>query len=76
MADYRAYVIDENGHFIKHRGFVCANDTDATVWARQLMDGQDIELWSGPRFVARLSPSQINKHRLLTEKAALHPDQT
>ena len=30
-------------------------DADAVVWAKQLLDGNDIELWSGDRFVSRLN---------------------
>jgi hypothetical protein len=54
MADYRAYTIGSDGHFIDYQGFACDNDADATEWARQLTDGHDIELWSGGRFVIRL----------------------
>jgi hypothetical protein len=36
------------------QAFVCGNDDDAVVWAKQLMDGADIELWSGERFIIRL----------------------
>jgi hypothetical protein len=52
--EYRAYLIGHDGHFASSRSFVCGNDADATVWAEQLVDGHDVELWSGDRFVARL----------------------
>jgi hypothetical protein len=55
MAEYRAYVIGDDGHFLSFRAFVCDADTDATVWAEQLIDGHDLELWSGDRFVTRLN---------------------
>jgi hypothetical protein len=51
MNEYRAYVIGEGGHFASSRSFACANDVDATIWAKQLVDGHDVELWSGDRFV-------------------------
>jgi hypothetical protein len=54
MADYRAYTIGHEGHFIAHRAFVCENDADAIEWAKQLVDGHDIELWNEGRFVIRL----------------------
>jgi|SRR5665213_684360 len=54
MSDYRAYRIGEDGHVASFRAFVCDSDTDAAVWAKQLFDGYDIELWSGDRLVARL----------------------
>jgi hypothetical protein len=46
MSEYRAYVIDEGDHIASFRAF---------VWARQLVDGHDVELWSGDRFVIRLA---------------------
>ena len=52
--EYRAYVMDHDGHIKASRAFVCDSDNDATVWAKQLVDGHDIELWSGERFVIRL----------------------
>jgi hypothetical protein len=54
MIQYRAYTVDDDGHFIRYRGFVCARDEDAVVWAKQLQDGHPIELWSGHRFVVRI----------------------
>jgi hypothetical protein len=55
MSDYRAYRIGEDGHVASFRAFVCDSDADATVWAKQLVDGHDVELWSGDRFVIRLN---------------------
>jgi hypothetical protein len=57
MAEYRAYVM-EDGHIRSSRAFVCDDDADAIVWANQLVDGHDIELWSGERFVTRLNRKQ------------------
>jgi hypothetical protein len=53
--EYRAYLIGGDGHFTRFRGFTCTNDANAIQWAKQLVDGHDIELWSGKRFVARLA---------------------
>jgi hypothetical protein len=58
MSEYRAYVIGGDRHIASFRAFVCDNDTDAMVWAKQLFDGQDIELWSGARFVASLKTNK------------------
>jgi hypothetical protein len=55
MAEYRAYVMGEDGHIRSSRAFVCDGDADATIWAKQLVDGRDIELWSGERFVTRVN---------------------
>jgi len=54
--EYRAYLLGPDGHFASYRAFRCADDQDAIAWARQLLDGKDIELWSGERFVVRLEP--------------------
>ena len=57
MNEYRAFTMGHDGQtgISKARAaFVCVSDEDATVWAKQLMDGHDIELWSGERFVIRL----------------------
>jgi hypothetical protein len=61
MADYRAYVVGADGHSVNYRAFVCDNDSDATVWAKQLLDDDDVELWCGERFVKRLSPPNSDK---------------
>jgi hypothetical protein len=54
MIEYRAYTLGSDDHFTAARGFTSACDADAIVWAEQLIDGHDIELWSGDRFVIRL----------------------
>ena len=54
MPEYRGYVIGDDGHFAGFRAFVCASDADAKVWPQQLVDGHDVELWSGTRLVIRL----------------------
>jgi hypothetical protein len=55
VSEYRAYVIGDDGHIASFRAFTCDGDADATVWAKQLIDGHDIELWSGARLVIRLN---------------------
>jgi hypothetical protein len=52
--EYRAYIIGQDGHFASCRAFRCADDTEAVSWARQWVDRQDVELWSGERFIIRL----------------------
>ena len=54
MNEYRAYTVGIDGHFTASRAFACVNDDDAIVWAKQLVDGHDVELWSGERFVIKL----------------------
>jgi hypothetical protein len=54
MADYRAYMIGDDGRFMRAVELVCPDDEAATEQAKQLVDGHDVELWSGPRLVVRL----------------------
>ena len=61
MANYRIVTIDQAGKLGRHRGFVCDNDDDAIVRAKQSVEDAAVELWSGPRFVARLEPRPSTK---------------
>jgi len=54
MADYRVYTVGDDGKFINSRAFSCGNDPDAIEWAKQLVDGHEIELRSGARLIIRL----------------------
>jgi hypothetical protein len=55
MVEYRAYTVGSDGRFVGSEAFACADDLEAIEKARRLLDGHDIELWSGPRLVSRLS---------------------
>ncbi len=55
MAEYRAYTVGIDGHFVGFKALVCADDAEAINKAKRLVDGHDIELWSGARFIIRLS---------------------
>jgi hypothetical protein len=55
MADYRVYVIDADGHITRPPAVVtCNTDRAAVEQARQMVGGQDFELWEGPRLVKRI----------------------
>lgn len=56
MNTYRIVVIDDAGMVFGRRDFVCANDEDAIVWAKQLESEKPTEVWSGARFIARVDP--------------------
>lgn len=49
------HIIGHDGKITSFRAFVCNNDADATVWAKQMVDGHDVELWSGDRCVTLLN---------------------
>jgi hypothetical protein len=68
--EYRAFLIGHDGHIRSSRAFVCGDDADAIVWAEQLVDGHDIELWSGERFVRRVNAAVTKKDNLSTEQPA------
>jgi hypothetical protein len=57
MADYRAYQVDVDGHFIGFEPLVCGTDAEAIAVAKQMVDGYDVELWCGARLVINLPRS-------------------
>jgi hypothetical protein len=62
MINYRVVYVDDAAKRGRQRSFVCANDVDAIVWAKQLVDDTSVELWSGARFIARIDP-QVRKKK-------------
>jgi hypothetical protein len=54
VAEYRAYTVGRDGHFIGIEPLTCADDSEAIEKAKRLVDGHDVELWSGARLVIRL----------------------
>jgi hypothetical protein len=54
VAEYRAYTVGHDGHFTGFEPLVCADDAEAIDKAKRLVDGHDVELWSGDRLVVRL----------------------
>jgi hypothetical protein len=52
--EYRAYIVGDDGYFAGSRSFMCSDDEDAAVWAKQPVDGQDVELWNEGRLIIRL----------------------
>ena len=62
MAGYRAFYV-EDGNFRESVSFDCTSDDVAIEQARRLAESQEIELWSGARFVTRLEPRSNTKAR-------------
>ena len=58
MAKYRSVTIDNAGILSRPRGFVCDNDEDAMVWAKQLFDETPVELWCA---LGRLHELEVRK---------------
>ena len=62
VTEYRVYFVGDDGHFVRFVGLSCSGDAEAIEQAQRLVDSQDIELWSGGRFIVRLqhkpNPSQ------------------
>jgi hypothetical protein len=56
MAEYRAYSVGLDGHFVASQALSCADDAEAIEKTKQLVNGRDIELWSRDRFIIRLVP--------------------
>jgi hypothetical protein len=55
VSEYRAYILGADGHIVSFRTFICGDDADATIWAKQMADTHGVELWSHDRFVTRLN---------------------
>jgi hypothetical protein len=51
MGEYRAYTVGIDGHFIRFEPLICHDDAEAIEKAKRFVDGHDVELWCGSRFV-------------------------
>ena len=53
MPDYRAYIIGQEGHFIKLVELICIDDEQAKEYIKLflLVDGHDVELWQLDRLI-------------------------
>jgi hypothetical protein len=59
MAEYRAYTVGADDHFIGFQEIICRDDDEAVATAMRLVNGHDVELWNGPRLVIRLTASRF-----------------
>jgi hypothetical protein len=53
MAEYRACIIGPDGHFVQAVELLCPDDDTAKEYAKQLVNGHDVELWQQDRRIAR-----------------------
>jgi endonuclease YncB( thermonuclease family) len=44
-----------DGHFVRYEGLSCSDHAEAIKQAERLAANQDIELWSGDRFIVALT---------------------
>ncbi|MCS3896085.1 hypothetical protein M2171_005218 [Bradyrhizobium japonicum USDA 38] len=51
MKDYRAFLLDQDGHILCAHGFDAVDDEEALQKARGLVDGHDVEVWQLARKV-------------------------
>ena len=52
MQGYRAYVVGQDGRILGQTEFFCADDEVAKERAKQLVDGNNVELWQHDRKIA------------------------
>jgi hypothetical protein len=55
MAEYRAYLIGDDGHFHDVFPLTCADDAEAVEMAKKLVIDRDVELWQLDRKIATFS---------------------
>lgn len=63
MANYRAYALGQDGHFVGVQALVCADDAEAIATARRLFQGQVVELWCGDRLIIQMNATRSNLDR-------------
>lgn len=57
MSDYRAFVLNAEGHVTKRHDFEADDDVQAVQIARQYVDGHDVEVWQRDRMIGKLKQS-------------------
>jgi len=50
---YRVYTYGLDGHILRATDLECRSDDEAIERTKQLVDGHDLELWTGTRFLCR-----------------------
>ncbi len=58
MPYYRAYIIGRDGDFDRAVELDCANDEAAIEYAKQLVNGHDVELWQRDRRIVRFEATE------------------
>ncbi|GMO10799.1 hypothetical protein CO683_40330 [Bradyrhizobium ottawaense] len=58
MSNFRAYIIDAEGHIKLRVDLEVPNESAAKDKARQLVDGHAVELWDGAKKLDRFEPTR------------------
>ena len=45
MQEYRAYIVGDDGHFLRAVDIFCEDDDTTKEHAKRLVNGHDVELW-------------------------------
>jgi len=56
MKTYQAYILTFSGEVIQVISLACADEEAAKERAQHLVEGDPVELWDGPRRIARYNP--------------------
>jgi hypothetical protein len=59
MPEYHLYTLDQNGHITGREDLTLPGDQQAIAEAKQAVDGQAVELWSGSNLIARIDPKGL-----------------
>jgi hypothetical protein len=62
LKEYRAFVMSNGGQAIDLIGLDCESEEDAKERARQLVADTPVELWDGPRRIARFDPRPLKNN--------------
>lgn len=52
MQEYRAYLMDTDGHIVQREDLICTDEETAKEQAKRLVNGHDVELWLGAKKLA------------------------
>jgi hypothetical protein len=64
MREYLAYIVSEENCISAPAELItCDGDEEAIQRALPLVNGHDVELWDGPRFVTRLKSGATSRPR-------------
>ncbi|MGL3104626.1 hypothetical protein [Bradyrhizobium sp. BR 1432] len=58
MKSFRAVVLTFEGKITLTIDLICATEDDAKARAEDLLEDDPVELWDGPRRIARFEPKQ------------------